>query len=302
MYIASRDCEDLNSDFVLGDESTWIMGMVETPHTVDGKEAMSNEELNFKKVMQQQISQKVKPIAKQYGLRPAKRNSFVLERDNLVFHWIFCFDHSYAVVDRFEILPIYAPVKGGFGDGFPLDELIEMRREQPYVACSTLKYFASETEKEEVIKKFDVALAYSASKLHYCNDVDSFEKYIARVNQNIVEMPQTPFPIKLDGYGKYILGVHDCMQQRYDEGMEKVKQALNEYRELASEKELQWLSELTLDEIKSNNSYVVALHYKFMEMFVQALDKPFSEREECFKKTYEIVCNKMRKFYGIKVS
>ncbi len=113
-------------------------------------------------------------------------------------------------------------------------------------------------------------------------------------------MPQKPFPLKLDGFGKYILGVYDCLQQRYDEGREKVKQALTEYRQRASEKELKWLSELTLEEIRSSD--ILSLHYKFTEMFVQALDKPSSEREECFKKTYEIVCNKMRKFYGIKVS
>lgn len=267
------------------------------------KENMVNdEELNFKKVMQKQISQKAKPIAKQYGLKPGKRNAFVMERDNLVFHWVFGFDRT-SVVDRFEIVPIYAPIKGGFGDGLPLHELFEWARiSLPYVACSTLNYFASESEKQEVIKKFDTRLTYNANKLHYCEEMDSFEKYIAQVHRNIAEMPQNPFPLKLDDCGKYILGIYDCMQRRYDEGREKVKQALDEYRERASEKELQWLSELTLDDIGSNNSHVVALYYKFMELFVQALDKPLSEREECFKKTYEIVCNKMRKFYGIKVS
>lgn len=224
---------------------------------------MGNEELNFKKVMQQQISQKAKPIAKQYGLKPGKRNAFVMERNNLVFHWTFGFNHSSAVVNLFEIVPIYAPIKGDFGDGLPFQEHYDHTMKSPYVACSTLKYFASESEKEEVIKKFDVALANTASKLHYCNEFDSFDKYIAQVHQNIVEMPQKPFPIKLDGFGKYILGVYDCLQQRYDESREKVKQALSEYRERASEKELLWLSELTLDEIKSNNSYVVPLHYNF---------------------------------------
>lgn len=262
---------------------------------------MSNEELNFKKVMQQQISQKAKSIAKQYGLMPGKRNAFVLERDNLIFHWIFCFDHSYVVVDRFEILPIYAPVKGGFGDGLPLQEVFEWASiSLPYVACSTRDCFASESEKEEVIKKFDVRLSYTASKLHYCDELNSFEKYIAQVHQNIAEMPQKPFPLELDDCGYYILGVYDCMQQKYDEGREKVNHALTMYRECASEKELQWLSEHTLDEIR--NSDILSLHYKFAEMFVQALDRPSSDREECFKKTYEIVCNKMRKFYGIKVS
>lgn len=38
LYIASKNCEDLNSDFVLGGEPTWIMGMDETPHSIDGKE------------------------------------------------------------------------------------------------------------------------------------------------------------------------------------------------------------------------------------------------------------------------
>ena len=128
------------------------------------------------------------------------------------------------------------------------------------------------------------------------NEELNFKKVMQR------QISQKPFPVKLDGYGKYILGVYDCMQQRYDEGMEKIKQVLTEYRELASEKELQWPSEHTLDEIGSNTSYGHSLHYKFTEMFVQALDKPSSEREECFKKAYEIVCNKMRKFYGIKVS
>lgn len=51
-------------------------------------------------------------------------------------------------------------------------------------------------------------------------------------------------------------------------------------------------------EIKNNNYF--GLHYKYIQMFLDAIDTNASERDENFRAAYEVVCNRMRKLYGMK--
>jgi hypothetical protein len=44
---------------------------------------MSEELVDFRKVMEEQIKLKAKPVAKKYGLKPGRKNKFVLEKDGV---------------------------------------------------------------------------------------------------------------------------------------------------------------------------------------------------------------------------
>lgn len=259
---------------------------------------MKNEEsLDFRKVMQQQINQKVRPIVKKFGLKKAKGNTFILEKDNILYILSFGFIHSFELASVFEIIPSYVIIKGDYFDALPFKEEEYMRQHPNNPANRDDRTtFLTEEARDKAICAFDKRLGYLASTLCYCNEINTFEKFIAQVYKNIEEKVNKGIPFKMDTFTYYAFGVYDGMQKRYDEAREKLKNALNE----AMRKDI-WQEEVRdreLDDIKNNE--LLEMHCKLILMFLEALDTKEAERDKQFLKTFEMACGRIRKYYGIK--
>lgn len=167
---------------------------------------------------------------------PAKKNMFILEKDNLIYRLDYTFRHSLEVLSQFGIMPIYAVFVGWFCNGVPYREAERMRHWQPRTCIARDNAFTSLEEKEEVIKRFDQRLEYLESTFRYCAEIDTFEKYIDQVHQNIEEVIKSGSPpFTIDWCGSYVFGIYDCMQGNYEEGRIKL---LDSIKDSGTDKEM----------------------------------------------------------------
>jgi hypothetical protein len=271
---------------------------------------MSEELVDFRKVMEEQIKLKAKPVAKKYGLKPGRKNKFVLEKDGVLFALNFWFWRDLMLHSDFEIMPLCAATKGLF-DALPYCEDKKMRDEEcilPKAHRSGEIYGKKETpeqaqiREERIIREFDERFRYLESTLHYCNEINTFEEYMNRVQSRLEEMSKYyKREPKIGGPENYILGVYDCMKGNYEEGMIKISKSIAEDLTYMVQEpgELERAKTLSLDEIKWYD--VTVLEYKCKKHILEAVENSApTSRRESFQKAYEEVCQRMRRYYGIK--
>lgn len=263
---------------------------------------MDGNTLDFRRVMQQQINQKAKPLAKKFGLKTARENTFILEQDHIFYILSFGFIHSFELSSVFNIIPAYVAIQGDYFDALPFSEE-RMMRQYPVRPANRehRTTFLTEEARDKAVRAFDERLAYLENTLRYCNEIDTFEKFMDQVYKKMREKPRgcdlQGIPLGMDTYTYYALGVYDGMQKKYDEAKEKLQNALDEVIRV-SPKDVDEARGKDVEEMKNNE--IPIIHCKFILMFLEAINTNVLEREEQYAKTLERVCSRMRKYYGIK--
>jgi hypothetical protein len=278
---------------------------------------MSEELFDFRKVMEEQITLKVKPTAAKFGLKPAPRNTFVLEKDGVLFHLEFWFWRDWRMYSAFRIIPLCAVSEGMF-NALPYCEYEKMSGEE---CIKPNAYISGEprgkketpeqaqTRKERVIREFDERFRYLESTLHYCDDINTFDEYMYQVLSNMEDMLMySKREMRIEAPENYILGVYNCMKGNYEKGMIRLSQSIAAIIPPQSIAVIiphmygipeMMERKLTLDEIENND--IAVLRYMCTKHILEAVENSApTSRRESFQKAYEEVCQRMRRYYGIK--
>lgn len=263
---------------------------------------------DFKKEVSAWITKQVKPIAKEYGMIPGYGKSFVRECNGVI--QCICFDFT-RIDLRFSatIQPVYDHYCGtALYNGVPTEiyktekgEFVTQRHPLAYGCWDDhLRMCAgdeniSEQNRKNAKDNFDILVDFIIADLMPCFErIDTLDKWHEQVMLNL--SVHNPLTIKANYAGKYLFGVYDCLQQRYDDGLQKLLQARN-HTALYIDETVKKVNGYDVNCLKHNDSEGRA--YKFAQIFIEALEFNDKIRPEKFQIAYEKVCHEMRVWHKL---
>lgn len=257
----------------------------------------------FQKEVERWIIQDIKPLAKDFGLRPGRKLCFVQECNGVVqwIHFVFSrINLNYSA----GISPLYDHFCGTSAyDGFPTS-VYQTQKAMSIAQCLPTAYedwnthlkmcagdeFAIENSRQKARENFEKLVDFLRTDLFPVYlQINSLSEWHTQMRSNILLYDAKS--LNNNTAGDYILGVYDCLVGRYADGLEKLinvqKSSLPYF-----EKMVRTVKGYDINHLKHNDSE--GRKYKFSQMFVTALKSHPNSIEERFLETYGQVCQEMR--------
>lgn len=264
---------------------------------------------DFKKELQAQINNQLRPILKESGFKMGRKNMFLRETGGLI-QYIELYFKRIELLFSAGVTPMYDPFNGsGSYDGIPL------KTYETEVAKRAQKYHPS-----EYINSDDCLLLYRGdpATVQICRenamerfgwmkdffieelmpvfyDIDTLDKYAGQMESNL--LGRRPSGLRGEEMvGAYIRGVYSCLNNRFDEGLKMLQVAYNhsaqEIKELKSR-----LKNYDENNIMDNDRS--GRFYRFVKIFIKALETDSPNKERCFQIAYNTVCEEMRVWHRL---
>lgn len=266
---------------------------------------------DFKEEMRQEIRRKLRPLMREYELRPGRGISFVRECDGLIQR----IDLLFTRTDLYycaAILPLYdAFCASGDYSGVPLQvyeteqaQLVKRNHPSAFASWEEHKLLCAgdldtaERCRARAMNRFEQLTEFFQTELLPCfHEIDTYEKYLQQVQRNLTRIQPARFtrPESAKRAGDYIFGVRDCLRGNYDTGLERLRWA-NAYAVDCARHIKTKRPDYDMNQLKHNDSG--GRFYKFCFLFVEALESG-EGREQRFSECYERVCQEMRLWHRL---
>lgn len=257
----------------------------------------------FKKEVSSWVTRQIKPIAKENGMIPGYGNCFVRESDEVVQVIRFNFTRINLLFTA-EIHPIYDFYCGSeLYNGIPTSiyqtqrgKYVEQHRPAAYenwdnhLQMCAGNEAVSKRSREKAKENFDMLVEFISKDILPCFiEIDCLDKWYEQMMLNLSVI--NPLSSNNNLAGNYLVGVYDCLHQRYKDGFEKLQQA-RDFALACFDNPDKKAQKYNANNIKHNDSAGRA--YKFSQMFVKALECSDESRPERFLAVYEKICHEMR--------
>jgi hypothetical protein len=264
---------------------------------------------DFKKDVGTWITRQIKPIIKEHGMIPGYGKSFVRECNGVVQ----CIRFDFTRIElRFsaEIQPVYDHYCGtALYNGVPA-EIYQTEQGKFVTQHHPLAYGCwddhlricagdenvAEQNRRNAKEIFDILVDFIEADLMPCFErINTLDKWHEQVMLNLSF--HNPLALKANYAGEYLFGVYDCLQQRYDDGLQKLLQVCD-YTSISIDEMRKRDNGYDVNHLKRNDGEGRA--YKFARMFTEVLAFDDKIRAEKLQIAYEHVCHEMRVWHKLK--
>lgn len=245
----------------------------------------TNTLIEFKPWIQTQIKNNILPILRVNGYKRGRTDCYIRERNDTA-QFIRFVLKSESVTVWLEESPIYFPLDGGSYIG----EVLRQEESWIYTSGVRAKLIHDHGLKcivtDEVVQKWDAAeKIITESMIPLFEQFSSLEKLMTRANFVI------PDNDVWRGIKWYAEGVYECLSNRYDDGMEKLRKA-----QKCKSAYIEFLKRIGCG--FGGKGDQLSVIYTYIDWFCDAVSDAFYD-QNAFMDVYRKVCTDSRKWYKV---